>query len=181
MNFFFFSWRKLRVFPLYRKFARIFSKGIEIKEADPKDLQKVREWFRQLDKEPSDFTSTHVTTFIAQKKERILGHARLVRNLEERHPLRGYWLSSLAVGEQFQGMGIGEGLTQEIIARAKEEGAKELLLIVYEDQNPAIYLYRKLGFQIKKDSPLEDDLEQERAYLGSKKVVMCKPLCLLIR
>ncbi len=78
-------------------------------------------------------------------------------------------------------MGIGEALTQEIIARAKEEGAKELLLIVYEDQNPAIYLYRKLGFQIKKYSPLEDDLEQERAYLGSRKVVMCKALCLPIR
>jgi ribosomal protein S18 acetylase RimI-like enzyme len=75
-------------------------------------------------------------------------------------------------------MGIGEDLTRKVITKAEEEGAKELLLIVYEDQKAAIHLYRKLGFQIKRDSALEDDLEQERAYLGSKKVVMSKPVCI---
>ena len=176
-NFFFFSRRKLRVCSPCRKFARIFRKGIGIREADADDLQKVQEWFYQPDKDPSDFTGARVTIFIAQKREKILGHARLVRNLEERHPFRGYWLSSLVVAEPFQGMGIGEDLTRRVIATAEEEGAEELLLIVYEDQTPAIRLYRKLGFQIKRDSALEDDLEQERAFLGSKKVVMSKPLC----
>jgi ribosomal protein S18 acetylase RimI-like enzyme len=155
----------------------LYTKEIEIKEADPEDLQKVREWFHQLDKDPSDLTGARVTTFIAQKKEKILGHAKPIRNLEERHPLHGYWLSSLAVGEPLQGMGIGEDLTRKVIAKAEEEGAKELLLIVHEDQRPAIHLYRKLGFQIKRDSALEEQFEQDRAYLGSKKVVMSKPLC----
>jgi ribosomal protein S18 acetylase RimI-like enzyme/signal peptidase I len=177
-SFFFSPRRKFRGFYLYRKFARLFRKGIEIQEADAEDLQKVREWFHQLDKDPSDFRGAHVTTFIAQKKEKILGHAKLIRNLEERHPLHGYWLSSLAVGEPFQGMGIGEDLTRKVMAKAEEEGAKELLLIVYEDQKAAIHLYRKLGFQIKRDSALEDELEQEQAYLGSKKVVMSKPVCI---
>ena len=166
----------MRSFSPCRKFARIFRKGIVIKEIDADDPQKVQEWFYQLEKNLPDLTGARVTTFVAQKEEKILGHATLVRNLEERHPLRGYWLSSLAVAELFQGMGIGEDLTRKVIARAEEEGAKELLLTVYEDQEPAIRLYRKLGFQIKRDSALEDDLEQERVYLESKKVLMSKPL-----
>ena len=67
-SFFFSPRRRFRGFYLYRKFARFFRKGIEIQEADAEDLQKVREWFHQLDKDPSDFRGAHVTAFRKKKR-----------------------------------------------------------------------------------------------------------------
>ena len=175
-RFYFFGLRTFQGINVYRKIAGFFREGVNIQEAGITDRENLQKWFHLVEDGPGDLWGPGVTTFLAKRGERIIGHGQLIRYSEERHPLHGYWLHSLVVWEPFRGMGIGESLTQKVISRAKDEGAKELLLTVHEDQEPAVCLYRKLGFQVKRDSAIEDQLERDRMYLGAKKIVMGKLL-----
>lgn len=54
--------------------------------------------------------------------------------------------TKMAVDESSQGKGFGNLLMQHCIDKAKEKGAKELILYSNTKLNPAITLYRKFGF-----------------------------------
>lgn len=61
--------------------------------------------------------------------------------------IHGYELAKLAVSAKAQGKGIGELLCQTVIAKASELGARKLFLESNTILEPAIRLYRKLGFR----------------------------------
>jgi len=56
-------------------------------------------------------------------------------------------LAKLAVSHKAKGLGIGQLLCQEIIKRAKQNGAKSLQLTTNTCLIPAVQLYKKLGFK----------------------------------
>lgn len=58
-----------------------------------------------------------------------------------------YELAKMAVADSEQGKGLGLRLGRAAIARAKEMGAKRLYLESNRRLEPAIHLYRKLGFE----------------------------------
>ncbi|HTL13191.1 MAG TPA: bifunctional helix-turn-helix transcriptional regulator/GNAT family N-acetyltransferase [Bdellovibrionota bacterium] len=58
----------------------------------------------------------------------------------------GYELAKLAVSDKARGKGVGQLLTQEIMARAKKKGAKSLTLTTHTCLVAAVQLYKKLGF-----------------------------------
>ncbi len=58
-----------------------------------------------------------------------------------------YELAKLAVSTKAQGKGIGELLCETVIAKARELGAQKLFLESNTILEPAIHLYRKLGFR----------------------------------
>jgi ribosomal protein S18 acetylase RimI-like enzyme len=58
---------------------------------------------------------------------------------------------SVAVRPRSRGQGIGTALVSGLIERAREEGLAALSLSV-EDANPALGLYRKLGFRQVRDT-----------------------------
>ncbi len=60
----------------------------------------------------------------------------------------GRWeLTKLAVDPRHRGRGIGEMLTREAMARAKRKGARTIYLETSRILEPAVRLYKKLGFK----------------------------------
>ncbi len=55
-------------------------------------------------------------------------------------------LFAIVVDEQYRGKGVGRKLMEDLMALAKEKFNIELLHLEVYDGNPAIHLYRKLGF-----------------------------------
>jgi len=62
-----------------------------------------------------------------------------------------------------------------VIAKAKERGAKELSLIVYEDNRPALNLFNNLD--LKKIIPeMGRQEEKEKSSTGNRRVLLCKSI-----
>jgi ribosomal protein S18 acetylase RimI-like enzyme len=77
---------------------------------------------------------------------------------------------------RFRGLGVGEALTSQVLEYARAGGAHELLLGVYEDNERAVRLYLKMGFEHITRPALEPVLAQETASAGCRRVVMRKRL-----
>lgn len=65
----------------------------------------------------------------------------------------GFWydgddaeIMTIGVGRRFQRQGIAASLMEALIARAREQGAKRMLLEVRVDNTPALALYKRFGF-----------------------------------
>ena len=149
---------KMQSIAIYRWIARSFQSGIRIKEADERDLKAFYTWYRPSKVEVSVSQDSRSTDFVAQKGSMVIGFAQLVRHSENTDFYEGYWLFGLVVKTRYRGMRIGEKLSQAVIERAKEEGANEILLLVRDNNRPAIDLYHKLGFRIEVVPDLEEQL-----------------------
>jgi ribosomal protein S18 acetylase RimI-like enzyme len=97
-------------------------------------------WTRPAPRNPN------VTEYVARVGGDLAGFVELVRHPPEHFPYVGHWLFSLHVWTRFRGLGIGALLTRQVMEQAQRKGARELLLVVFADNAPAIHLYRKLGF-----------------------------------
>lgn len=65
-----------------------------------------------------------------------------------------YELTKMAVDEHFQGKKIGNALAEAAIEKAKEKGAGKIFLYSNTILEPAISLYKKLGFrEVPVDGP----------------------------
>jgi ribosomal protein S18 acetylase RimI-like enzyme len=80
-------------------------------------------------------------SLVARQGENKVGLANL--------GLRGErtWLGGVGVVKAQRRRGIGEQLTRALLDRAREAGAREMLLEVIVENEPAIALYDKLGFR----------------------------------
>jgi ribosomal protein S18 acetylase RimI-like enzyme len=166
--------RRVQGARLYRKTARLFTYEMEIKEAKKEDLKNIQRFFRLktanlLTERPG------VTDFVAKSKGNVIGFVQLVRH-PEGTPYHGYWLFSLTVKLFYRRMGIGERLSRAVMERAVREGARELSLLVFEDNLGAIGMYRNLGFEITVVPALEESLKKEKAIYGRRTVIMRKVL-----
>lgn len=73
---------------------------------------------------------------------------------------RNYWyLVQIQVDPKYQGLQIGSQLIQDLIAKAKETGARVGLNVI--KTNPAKKLYLRLGFKVVDDSGPEHLMEQQ--------------------
>ena len=74
-----------------------------------------------------------------------------------------YEFTKMAVDEKFRGKKVGEILSTVAIAKAKENGAKKIILYSNTKLNAAINLYGKLGFvEIPLDGPYKrSDIKME--------------------
>jgi putative acetyltransferase len=86
--------------------------------------------------------------FFAVENEEVLGTVALIKEHD------GFELAKMAVTPVAQGRGIGKLLGEAAIAKARELGARHLMLISNRKLIPAITLYEKLGF---KEVPLDKD------------------------
>jgi ribosomal protein S18 acetylase RimI-like enzyme len=146
--------------------------GIEIKEANKEEMQQILRWFNMDPVEHTTAKDINATGFVAKKGGRIIGYLDLVRRPEQYYPFDGYWLHSLIVKTHYRRMGIGEELMLIAMKKGREEGAKGLSLLLYEDNYRTIKLHRKLGFEMRVIPALEKKLEEERRTTGRRQVVM---------
>jgi len=163
---------KVQRFSAYRNLAGRFIKNIRIGEASETERLLVHTWWNPEYSGISVPASPHATDFVAKKGTKVIGYVQLVRRSEDFKAEAGHWLFGLLVKPLYRNMGIGEALSRKVIEQARQEGAKELLLLVHEDNRNAVNLYRKLGFERRVIEGLEESLEKERSVTGRRRVVM---------
>jgi len=168
--------REIQGIYVYRWIARSLQFFIEIKEADERELKAFHAWHRPHNNGTSVSKDPRATDFVARKGNKIIGFAQLVRHSENIDFCEGYWLFGLVVKTLHRGMGIGERLGQAVIEKAREEGAKEIFLLVRDNNHQAIELYRKLGFRMKVIPKLEAQLSKEVELGAHRRVAMTKSL-----
>ncbi len=153
---------------LYRAASSHKRCGLEILEACEADLEKVRRVF-DLEVKTPPMDDRDAVNIVAKKGEKLVGFAQLVRRSEGHALDKRYCLFSLNVRLSYRGLGIGQDLTKMIMARAKAEGASELLVITNEDNRTALGLFHKLGFRMRRT-------EKETSWRGRKKCILSKAL-----
>jgi ribosomal protein S18 acetylase RimI-like enzyme len=161
---------------LYRRLAACVRPEFVIREASPADMAVVEAHFNPGSVSPMQEPSPDVTNFIACRKDKIIGFVQLVRHEEDALPGSGHWLFSLYVWPLYRGMGIGEALNRRVMELARMENARELSLLVYEDNRAAFCMYEKLGFARVIIPELEKMLEEEKISSGRRRVVLRREL-----
>jgi len=76
-------------------------------------------------------------------KGRVLGFARAMRQGLK----QDWWIVGLGVRPLLRRRGVGEALVNEVLARLRDGGVSKVHLEVNRASQPAIELYRKLGFK----------------------------------
>jgi ribosomal protein S18 acetylase RimI-like enzyme len=79
----------------------------------------------------------------ARMEEKVVGTTAILKRDE-----KTYEIAKMAVTEKAQGMQVGRKLTKEAVARAKEKGAKKLILKTDNRLRAAVNLYRTFGFKV---------------------------------
>jgi ribosomal protein S18 acetylase RimI-like enzyme len=169
--------RRFQGLAFYRRTGRRIFSRIIIREANEVDKLAVQAWFNPHG--PSTHSTRPnplATEWVAYRGRRLAGFIQLIRHPPEHFPYIGHWLFSLAVKPLHQGFGLGEKLSLAVIERAIAEGAPTIELLVKKDNDRAIRLYRKLGFEMYTIPELEPQLELERESTGCRRVVMRKQL-----
>jgi len=88
---------------------------------------------------------------VAQVGDKVVGYnmCRIefgISNIKRDFAKKGHVIS-IAVLEDYRGMGIGQRLMEGGMKNVRESGASEIYLEVRQSNLPAIQLYRKLGFR----------------------------------
>jgi ribosomal protein S18 acetylase RimI-like enzyme len=168
--------RRLQRLPRFRAWIKRFRPTVTIEEASVRDLIEVHARLNPGGDAMPRPQMPGVTNYVAKHANQLLGFVQLVRHPKEHFPYVGDWLFSLAVWGRYRGMGVGETLTQRVIAQASAEGAPELFLNVYADNCPALDLYRKLGFERVMLPVLEEEFIAEGQRNGRRRVTLRKRL-----
>ena len=79
-----------------------------------------------------------------------------------------YEFSKMGVDEKFHRKGIAEALSHSAFAKARELGGKRIILFSNTRLEPALHLYRKLGFQ---EVPIDQFSEYRRSNIKMELVL----------
>lgn len=77
---------------------------------------------------------------VAQEKEEILGYCGVVMVQDEGD------ITNVAVRKSWQNQGVGKKLMEELVKSTEQEGVARLFLEVRASNEPALRLYRNMGF-----------------------------------
>jgi GNAT superfamily N-acetyltransferase len=108
----------------------------------PVEPDAVREWLDTI-------LSTGAVAVVAEHGGRTVGHAILVPDSGE-----GYELAIFILGE-YQGAGIGTELLEHLLGQGQQAGVERVWLTVERWNEPAIALYRKIGFETSSSESFE--------------------------
>ncbi|MBR3457991.1 MAG: ribosomal protein S18-alanine N-acetyltransferase [Selenomonadaceae bacterium] len=121
---------------------------LSFREMAPEDAEQVEQvekacfaipWSRQSFWEEA--ANENTVYILALDGERVIGYA-------------GTWIvageaqiTNVAVAPEYRGRGVGTGLMEELVRRAKERGATAMTLEVRPSNAPALALYAKFGMK----------------------------------
>jgi signal peptidase len=184
------SWllRHLQAMKIYRKIARkLISNKISYRIATEKDAHKLSRFlgYEQLSeiKDPIGLLKNQLQnpsdygyTFIACKKEKIVGSTILTTLSENNTLYSDWWIFGMNVRTRYRGSGIGEGLMRMVMGKASEQCVSRLNLLVFENNKAAINLYRKMGFRQISIPELDKQLEEEAQKEKRRRIIMSRPI-----
>ena len=112
------------------------------------EIEEPDRW--QLDHPESHILGQGGHIFIAESDDDVVGTCALLREQDG-----SFWLAKMAVAPRVRGRGIGRSLAEVAIAKARALGAHRVALLSNTVLEPAIRLYRSLGF-VEVPLPLTD-------------------------
>jgi ribosomal protein S18 acetylase RimI-like enzyme len=157
---------------LYKFTRRALNPKIMVVEANTSDWAEVQKILNPNTADPPPPIGSNSTNYVAKIGDNVVGHVQLVALKEGSGIPEGLWLFSLGVRLKYRRLGIGELLSCRVVQAARERGAPELYLLVFENNQPAVKLYRKLGFKQQTLPTMEETLEKEERIYGRRRVVM---------
>ena len=80
-------------------------------------------------------------------KQRVIGSASLSFNSAE--SLKHKAELGITIHDDYQNMGLGTALIRHLLGIARKKGLKKVFLLVNTDNDRAIHVYEKCGFQIE--------------------------------
>ena len=128
--------------------------SISIRKARKRDLSSIRriheefseelssedpKWFRAL----LESRSRRLIFLVIEVDSRVVGYCLAYRNRD-----RGY-IESIAVKEDYRGLGLGSRLLREVEKALAERGVSEVYLSVKDWNTNAVNFYLKHGYQVK--------------------------------
>lgn len=160
--------------PLFRRLATRLHLPYSVDKATPADMRAVAAWYGAPEMETQVVPPQTATNYAARSMGRVIGFAQLVHLDASAGPQTGYWLYSLRVRIGWRGVGVGEALTRRVLADAQRLAAPRISLVVYADNQPAIALYRKLGFERVQSPAIDETLARDAG--PRRRVVMSRVL-----
>lgn len=141
----------IQAISLYRSFMRHFVQHwwhppIVIKEASNDELAEILKWINPGVWKPVPPRGPNVSRYSAKISGRLAGYVELLSQRHKQDLHLNCWVVSTHVRFRYRGWGLGEILVRHVMEQAQREGAQELLLVVNEEDTPAVRLYTKLGF-----------------------------------
>ena len=120
------------------------------------------------------FNSSPQTFIVAESQGRVVGYIMCrmehgFSDVRKLHFAKKGHIISVAVMPDFRRMGIGHGLVEHALSALSGLSADECFLEVRMTNDPAIDLYKKLGFQVTRTIP-------RYYYDGSDAYVMGRPI-----
>lgn len=100
----------------------------------------ILEHFRYFSSRSLDVIDNHIATFVMRQKKEIIGYGHLDPEGET------VWLG-IAVAENYQGMGLGKLMMNNLLITARILELKSIRLSVDKDNRRAIQLYQQMGFE----------------------------------
>jgi len=167
--------RRAQRAPACRRLLRRLRPAVSIVPALPADEPELAQRFGLRGDLRPRRGGMDVTAFAARaagRHGRIVGFVELVRRGVDAAPFDGFWIHATMVATPYRGMGVAEALMHRALAAAWEAGAREVRLLVFADNAPALALYRKLGFEICGSPPLADRLHEETRRDGRRQVAL---------
>ena len=143
---------------------------LEVRKATAAEDLEVRERW-PLEGHAASGPHSEVTTYIALAGKHIAGWYHLQRGDSEA-PLPGLVLTGLHVRRRYRGLGLARRSMQAFMECAADEGVHQVLLVVDTTNQPAVTLYRSMGFAVAEDGPWTARTEEVQRRYGVTQVVM---------
>lgn len=111
----------------------------------PVGEQRVRDWLNTL-------LSTDSYNVVAWVGDEVVGHATLVPDSDNAYEL------AIFVHQNYQGAGIGTHLIEVLLGHGQEHGVEYVWLTVERWNQPAVNLYKKVGFETSSAESFEQEM-----------------------
>ncbi|HYO48994.1 MAG TPA: GNAT family N-acetyltransferase, partial [Chloroflexia bacterium] len=111
---------------------------------------------------------------VAEIGGRLAGTAVVTRLPEHAALYPEWWIFSVFVRSNLRGAGVGEGLMKLALERVAQEGGGRVSLLVFDDNRPAIRLYKKLGFAPFALPLLDKTLREEADSAGRRRIILSR-------
>ncbi|MGD9015604.1 MAG: signal peptidase I [Candidatus Omnitrophota bacterium] len=163
-----------KISPLIRIFKRMASRvlrlihGLKIYRNLAKRLIRKEILYKF---EPSRGCANH---FLAKIGNKSVGKATVDKFLENNSEYYGWWIFGTWVNWRYRGLGIGKQLTMMVCDFVAKSGASDIKLLVFENNRPAINLYRKMGFSQISIPAIDEELRQKAKATRQKLIIMIK-------
>lgn len=110
----------------------------------------------------------------AKIDNRVIGRVQ-INNFKEGDSLYpGWWISGMWVNWRYRGLGIAERLTSMTTDFINNQGASDIKLLVLNNNQAAINLYKKMGFQQIFIQEIDEELKREAKITKRQCIVMVK-------